>query len=248
MIGNFVALQSVHGWFIVPRKTLFQSEHLVKNGRTHIESELANLLNIAGVLEDGSIIIDGGANAGFVSIPLAQRLRQTQSKIIAFEPQSQLYNALCGSLALNDLHNCFVHNKALGASSGMVTLPSIDYSQEQDFGTIKVEQTGKVREHSYMRNLDVEMVTIDSLQLPRLDLLKLDIEGYESAAIMGGLETIKQHYPYIWCEFFIVGVETVKASLSSVPGYRFYQVDYQNMLCIHESRAHLLQLNSALEL
>jgi hypothetical protein len=65
-----------------------------------------------------------------------------------------------------------------------------------------------------------------------LDFVKLDVEGYECAALTGGLETIRQHRPYIWVEFFISGVGPIKDSLAGVPDYAFFQVDYQNMLCI----------------
>ena len=82
----------------------------------------------------------------------------------------------------------------------------------------------------------VNIETIDGLTLDRLNFIKLDVEGYECAALAGGIKTIQQHRPYIWVEFFISGVDPIKESLAGVPDYAFFKVDYQNMLCIPRER------------
>ena len=46
----------------------------------------------------------------------------------------------------------------------------------------------------------VKLITIDSLQLNKLDFIKLDVEGYETFAISGGFETIKKYKPIITLE------------------------------------------------
>ena len=44
------------------------------------------------------------------------------------------------------------------------------------------------------------ILTIDDLHLPSLDLLMLDIEGFEYAALVGGVDTIRKHRPAIVLE------------------------------------------------
>jgi FkbM family methyltransferase len=215
-IPNFVVLDSIHGRFIVNRHCSFQAEALIKTGATHIEGELRNIFALIDTLPRGAVIIDGGANAGFFTIPVANRIRGRGQRIISFEPQRTLYRALSGSLALNDIDFCEL------LYAGLV--PAVDYSKPQDFGMVQISEDGD--------GTPVEIQTIDGLGLNRLDFLKLDVEGYECAALTGGLATIQQHRPYIWVEFFISGVDPIKASLSSVPDYAFYKVDYQNMLCV----------------
>ena len=78
----------------------------------------------------------------------------------------------------------------------------------------------------------VKIIAIDGLALDRLDFIKLDVEGYECAALLGGIKTIQKNRPYIWVEFFISGVDPIKQALSTVPDYAFFKVDYQNMLCV----------------
>lgn len=223
-VPNFVVLDSIHGRFIINRHCAFQAEALVKTGATHIEGELRNIFALIDTLKDGAVIIDGGANAGFFTIPVANRIRGRGHRLISFEPQLTLFRALSGSLALNDINFCDLQYAGLGDAPGVAMVPDIDYGTPQDFGTVQISATGA--------GTPVEIKTIDSLKLDRLDFVKLDIEGYECAAITGGLKTIQQHRPYIWVEFFISGRDPIKASLAGVPDYAFFQVDYQNMLCV----------------
>ena len=238
-IPNFVVLDSIHGRFIVNRHCAFQSEALIKTGATHIESELNNIFVLIDTLPTGAVIIDGGANAGFFTIPVANRIRSRGQRIISFEPQLALFRALSGSLALNDIDFCDLQLAGLGDAPGTARVPDIDYGIPQDFGTVQISATGS--------GTPVEVVTIDSLGLERVDFIKLDVEGYECAALAGGFKTIQQHRPYIWVEFFISGKEQIKAALAGVPNYAFFQVDYQNMLCIPRERLPEIKFSGVAE-
>ena len=230
-IDNFVLLDSMYGKFIVPRTCLFQAEALVKTGRTHIEDELRNIFAIIETLPTDAIIVDGGTNAGFFTIPVAYMTRHFNTRIIAFEPQRQLFQAVGGSLALNGYRNVFLHNVGLGAEPGIAELPAIDYSVTQDFGTVSLSNETTVDEDGWMNDRVVDITSIDAMDLPRLDFFKLDVEGYEVPALTGALETIKKHRPWIWVEYFITGVEPIKQALADLDDYTFFIVDYQNMLC-----------------
>jgi FkbM family methyltransferase len=229
-VDNFVVLESVYGKFIVPRTCLFQAEALVKTGRTHIESELANIFTIVDTLPADAVIVDGGTNAGFFTIPVAHRTRGRGNRIVAFEPQRQLFQAVNGSLALNGYDHVYLHNCGLGAEPGTAQLPNVDYSVVQDFGTVSLSDETTVSEDDWMTDRVVDVVSIDSMELPRLDFFKLDVEGYEVPALTGALATIEKHRPWIWVEYFITGADIIKQALASLDDYAFFIVDYQNML------------------
>ena len=235
-VDNFLVLDSVYGKFIVPRTCLFQAEALVKTGRTHIESELANIFAIVDTLPNNAVIVDGGANAGFFTVPVAHRTQGCGTRIISFEPQRQLFQALGGSLALNGYRHVYLHNVGLGDSLGTAQLPAIDYSVVQDFGTVQLDNTATVEEHGWMADRRVDVTSIDAMDLPGLDFFKLDVEGYEVPALRGALETIKKHRPWIWVEYFITGADTIKQTLADLDDYAFFIVDYQNMLCAPRER------------
>ena len=231
-VPNFVMLDSIHGRFIVNRHCDFQAETLIKTGATHIEGELQNIFAIIDTLPNESVIIDGGANAGFFTIPVANRVCDKKYKIISFEPQLTLYRALSGSLVLNDINFCDLRYAGLGETVGTAVVPDLDYSIDRDYGMVQLSESGQ--------GTTVKIETIDGLNLDRLDFIKLDVEGYECAAIAGGLATIQKYRPYIWVEYFISGIDPIKQALDAVPDYAFYKVDYQNMLCV--PRENLVKL------
>jgi FkbM family methyltransferase len=241
-IDNFVVLESVYGKFIVPRTCLFQAEALVKTGRTHIESELSNIFAIVDTLPSDAVIVDGGTNIGFFTIPVAHRTQGRDIRIVGFEPQRQLFQALSGSLALNGYSQVYLHNCGLGSMPGHAELPAIDYGAFQDFGTVSLSTEDTVTEGAWMHDRRVDIVSIDSMNLPRLDFFKLDVEGYEVPALVGAYKTIEQHRPWIWVEYFITGAEVIKAALSNLDDYEFYIVDYQNMLCAPKEKLNKIKV------
>lgn len=230
-VDNFVVLDSVYGKFIVPRTCLFQAETLVKTGRTHIESELSNIFAIINTIPSGGIIVDGGTNAGFFTIPVAHMTQGRNIRIISFEPQRQLFQAVGGSLALNGYQHVYLHNCGLGKEPGIAQLPAVDYSVAQDFGTVALSNNTTVDEDGWMNDRVVDITSIDAMDLPGLDFFKLDVEGYEVPALTGAFETIQNYRPWIWVEYFITGVEPIKQALEDLVDYEFFIVDYQNMLC-----------------
>jgi FkbM family methyltransferase len=191
-------------------------------------------------LPNDAVIVDGGCNAGFFTVPVAWLTQGRGIRIVSFEPQRQLFQAVSGSLALNGYQHVFLHNVGLGAEPGIAQLPAIDYSIAQDFGTVALSNDTTVDEDGWMTDLVVDITSIDAMTLPRLDFLKLDVEGYEVPALTGALATLKQHRPWIWVEYFITGTEPIKQALNSLDDYAFYIVDYQNMLCApREKLAHI---------
>jgi FkbM family methyltransferase len=234
-MNNFAQVELDYGYFIIPvnytpgpptPSPLDASKHK----RTHIEEELSFLTRIVFWLDDNSVIIDGGANIGYVSIPIATQYKNKNLEIHAFEPQKMLFYALGGTVALNDLNNVTLHNKCLGAVSGKANIPEIDFSQKSDFGMVAVskDKEENVRE--------VDVVAIDDMNLRRLDFLKLDIEGYECEALRGGIETIKKYRPWIWIEYNLIGIDNIKKELADISDYDYIVIDWQNMLLAPKER------------
>lgn len=240
ILDNFVVMESMYGKFIIPRHytpgppTPDPASVMLRTGKTHIEDELQTILYFISKLSDNSIIIDGGANMGFFTIPVAQALKDRGGKVISFEPQKQIYYALCGSCALNELENVFVYNLGLGDSETTAQLSDVNYSDRKDFGMVTISEDISVHEHKYLSNKTVDVITLDSMDLPSLEFLKLDVEGYECQALRGGINTITKYRPIIWIEYNMAGEDNIKTELQSVQNYKFIIVDWQNMLCVPE--------------
>lgn len=221
-LENFTLVDSVYGQFIVNRYCSFQAEALLKTGKTHIEAELNNMRIILQALPENCVVLDGGANIGFVSVPVAQFIQAKNGKVYAFEPQRMIFNALCGTIALNNINNLFLAQKALGDKKGSVFVPPVDYGTPSDFGMVELshEEQGEA----------VDVITIDSLKLERLDFFKLDVEGYEVPALQGAQKTLKKFEPWCWIEYWKTGHDPIMECFKGLD-YKFYLVDSLNMLC-----------------
>jgi hypothetical protein len=71
-------------------------------------------------------------------------------------------------------------------------------------------------------------VTIDSLDLRRLDFLKIDV-------LRGAPQSIQRFHPWVWVEDWTVDPEEIKGQFAGLK-YRFYVVDPLNMLCAPTAR------------
>jgi len=171
-VNNFTVIESIYGRFVVNRHCQFHAESLIKTGRPHIQDELNKILTIVGSLPESCVVVDAGANIGFVSVPIAKEILDRGGTVYAFEVQRMLYYALCGTAALNDLENLHVRNWALGSAVGTLKAGKPDYGAPQDFGMFSL-----VDQNDPCASEEVAVATVDSLRLPRLDFFKIDVEG-----------------------------------------------------------------------
>ena len=176
------------------------------------------------------MVIDAGANIGLISIPIAQAVKARGGIVHAFEAQRMMFYALCGAAALNDLENLFVWHRAIGAAQGMIAMPAIDYAKPQDFGMVNLvaPPAGEAGE-------TIDLITIDSLTLPRLDFLKIDVEGMEISVLQGARTALHHHLPWCWVEYWKVGRDEIRAQFAGLD-YQFYLMDNLNMLCAPAER------------
>ena len=228
-VNNFTVIESIYGRFVVNRHCKFQAEALIKTGKPHIQDELDVMLAIVDTLPNGAFVVDAGANIGLVAIPLAERLKPRGGTVLAFEVQRMIYYALCAGAALNDLDNLFTFHQGLGSHARVERLASPDYGVPQDFGMYSLLNQPPER------NEAVQITTLDDLGLPRLDFLKIDVEGMEMEVLAGAKGMIGRHRPWCWVEYWMVGAETIAGAFAGL-GYECYVVDQLNMLCAPAER------------
>ncbi len=77
------------------------------------------------------------------------------------------------------------------AESGQTFVPVTDHSKPGNFGGIELSSEGGER---------VNVLTIDSLQLPACQFIKIDVEGREQSVIAGAAQTIARFRPALYVE------------------------------------------------
>jgi len=137
------------------------------------------------------VVLDVGANIGAHTVPLAQMARPG-GMVLAFEPQRLIFQTLCANVAINALVNVDCRCLALGSQPGMTRNAAVDYTQPGNFGGLGV-RTGHSGE-------SVPLATIDGLNLPACDFLKVDVEGMEIEVLKGAASTISKYRPVLYVE------------------------------------------------
>jgi len=154
----------------------------------YVEEEIEFLLR--GIPE-GACIVEVGANIGACTVPLAKRVGQ-RGCVIAFEPQRILHTILCGNVAINNRWNVFAECIAIGDKNGTVFVPSVDYTQNGNFGGVELSETPTPN--------PVPIHRLDDLDIPGCYMLKIDVEGMELDVLKGAEQVIAKFRPLIYCE------------------------------------------------
>ena len=142
------------------------------------------------VPKHGDSVLDVGAQCGDYS--LLSSVYHKCSNIIAIEPLPSNYNTLLKNLKMNRVSNVIPINAAASDSSGII---EIGYESDMAFkGPSK-------------KKIDVRGIRIDDLPMKSLDLIKIDVEGFEIEVLKGAENTIKKFNPKIILETHSTGLK-----------------------------------------
>ena len=131
---------------------------------------------------DGVLGIDCGANIGVHTVEWAIAMTGWGS-VIAIEAQERLYYALAGNIAINNCFNAIAMNAAVSSEPGIMNIPVPDYFKPSSFGSLELKPRADTefigQPIDYGNTVPVQKISIDALGLPRVDFIKLDVEGME---------------------------------------------------------------------
>jgi len=149
------------------------------------------------VIKEGDYCFDLGSHIGYFTM-FFSKLVGEDGRVFSFEPMKEGYEFQMKSIQKNKFKNVTVFNFALGneekeqkayifSDSGMAhfdrSILGLEESHESDVFQIK---------------------TLDSVKevanLKKLDFVKIDIEGFEYKALLGGRNTVKKHRPNMLIE------------------------------------------------
>lgn len=197
---------------------------------------------------DGVVAIDCGANIGVHTIEWATAMTGWGS-VVAIEAQERVYYALAGNIAINNCFNAICMNAAVSSANGTMKIPVPDYLTASSFGSLELRQRagnefiGQVVDYSDDKMVDIQKMKLDALNLPRVDLIKIDVEGMEMEALEGARQMIETSRPALLIESIKVDREALRAWLQGC-GYRVLDAGI-NFLAIHLSDPVLTALKSS---
>ncbi len=139
--------------------------------------------------------MDIGANIGFTTLNFARRC--CQGFVYAYEPDLFSFNRLKQNISLNPFPNVSIIRKGLG-----------EFTSAQEWIRLNPHHSGM----NHIRRATTKVSALDKIDVVRLDdevasgnlkkvdLIKIDVEGYELNVVLGALDTIRKFKPILFIE------------------------------------------------
>lgn len=193
-------------------------------------------------ITEGMVCIDVSGNIGYYAI-LESKLVGKDGYVIVFEPLQRTYAHLLSNIEQNNISNIKAYNIAAGSSNGHANFFVTDCSNL--CRVVNDVKLGKKKFSSYRDRVDimklpkvidiirVPLVTLDDFidknQLRRVDLVRMDVEGYEYEIYQGMTRTVSKFRPKILVEihYFDMGTDKTINLLG-----KMYEDGYEVKWCI----------------
>ena len=143
------------------------------------------------LVQPGWTVLEVGANIGAHTVPLAKAVGPGGT-VHAVEPQRVNFQILSANVAINALSNVHTYHAAMGRLASTIAVPRLSYAAAGNFGGLSLE-------HAAQRDR-VPLIPADSLDLPRCELIKIEVEGLEGEVIAGAVRTIRRFRPVLYVE------------------------------------------------
>src|SRR5437899_3330422 len=136
------------------------------------------------ILVAGAVVVDAGGNIGIYSQFLSRCVGPT-GVVHSFEPSSENFRRL--QSAMRKLANVRLSQAAVGECSGRSKLYVSD--------KLNVDHRTYATEGDSRRAVPIDMVALDDYFKPgqRVDLIKMDIQGYELHALRGAQRVLQEN-------------------------------------------------------
>ena len=158
------------------------------------EPHITKFTQLSNALYHNKNIIDIGANFGYHTLLFS---RQCSENVFAFEPQIQNFELLEANVKNNEIKNVILYNYACGDQNCEVNMPIFNCSRSINMGDITPNTDCINNNFSTTRS-----IILDEIDFPsKIDLIKLDVQGWEKKVLIGATNLLKTHKPILIVEF-----------------------------------------------
>ncbi len=158
--------------------------------------QFASRQRLYSLIHPGDTVLDIGANLGEVSLNAA-RMVGDAGKVFAFEPFPANFRKLQENAALNCFSNLSLINKALGSEATTLSMFS---PQDGNEGMNRISSSASPGSDE----TSVDVITLDDFvddeALKKIDLIKIDVEGFEMNVLKGAIKSLQKFKPKLFVE------------------------------------------------
>jgi len=156
------------------------------------ESKSREIFSILSL--SSNTVFDIGSYTGVYALVAAKSNKKL--KVSAFEPNPDLFSALKRNLKLNRIRNVKSEQMALDDQPGEAYL-YLNHDIHTSIGSLIQSSTAGKKVLVRKTTLDIYC---ENYSINSIDLMKIDVEGYEVNVLQGGLSIIKKSSPIILME------------------------------------------------
>jgi FkbM family methyltransferase len=148
------------------------------------------------------------------------------------------------SICKNNIDNIILDNNALGNEDKESQMESIDYlNNSVNIGDLSIGKGGE----------NITIKRLDSYQFDRVDIIKIDVQGYEKFILEGGKKTIEENRPILIVEFEEFQLNKFDYSCKDLfdmirdMDYEIYYLEYEypsDHVCVHKDMIKDFELNN----
>jgi FkbM family methyltransferase len=185
------------------------SKRTVTRGNFRYELDLSDLMDwhafygfreestdlLVSLCKPGNVIFDVGSNIGVILLRMGTQVGP-MGEVFGFEPHPDLFQKCAHNLNLNKTTNITLSRIALGEKTKSACMKVCDphnQGKNRILGSMS-DATGPT----------INIMTMDEFVLDHgvshIDLIKIDVEGYEYKVLMGAQETLKASSPDLFIE------------------------------------------------
>lgn len=193
------------GLFVDPRNEAISDTAI---GSGHYEPEETAFFT--AIIRPGDRFVDVGANVGYFTCLAARQVGPT-GRVYAFEPDRQNFRLLKKSVRANRFSHVTHHHAAVGAETGRIQLfqSLVNGTDHRTYPCTEGPESKEpaVNSGDIRHATSVKCVRLDDLISTPIDVLKIDIQGAETAAF-AGMEQLIRRSPgiVIMTEFYPDGL------------------------------------------
>jgi FkbM family methyltransferase len=162
----------------------------------YYDFEVPAMTTLFSLMKQGDWIVDIGANMGAVTLAAADRVGPA-GHVFSFEPHPDNFRRLRHNVSLNNYSNLTLIQKGLGERA--TTLP-MTTEREDNKGLYRVEELPKKGNAALVEVVTLDEYLMDQGPLSHIDLIKIDVEGYEMKVLAGAKNTIQRFRPTLFVE------------------------------------------------
>lgn len=169
---------------------------------------------LMNLIKRDDVVLDIGTNYGTTILQFAKQTG-SHGQVYGFEPVPINYSVCRENIKLNSFTNILVENIGLGSKEGSFFLV---VDNESNRGMNRICENGKGKDSHEVKIIRLDdWVKGNSIEI--INLIKIDVEGFEMEVLKGGEQTLRKHHPLLFIELDDTNLAQQNTSAKELVGF-----------------------------